>query len=151
MICQVFVESQIGIYISQVVSQGRRMLSCKTIATQRDYLFFIMMSNIFWLTCVVAVPWMVWHVLGCRDVFFRKCRRVTEIALPTEDLKSTLRGQIIRVPDLTKLFTHWPATRISSHLNELRLIHDGKVLEWFPDEKVRKKMMGIDVPLFAAM
>jgi len=114
-------------------------------------MFFILTSSFIWLACLVAVPRLVWLVLGRRDVFSRKYRRVVEIAVPTKDLKSTLRGQILRVPDLTKLFTHWPAPRLSSHLDELRLIHDGKVLEWFPDEKVRKKMTGIDVPLFAAM
>jgi len=110
-----------------------------------------MTSSYFWLPCVFAVLWMVWLMLSRPNIFFRKFRLIIEILIPLKDLKSTLRGQIMRIPDLTKLYTHWPAPRLSSHLNELRLIHGKKVQEWFPDENVRRKMIGIDVPLFAAM
>jgi len=110
-----------------------------------------MTRNSLWIPCVVAVLRMIWRVLSRPNIFSRKFRFIVESFIPSKDLKSTLRGQVMKIPDLTKLYTHWPAPRLSSHLNELRLIHDEKVQGWFPDEKVRRKMIGIDVPLFAAM
>lgn len=68
-----------------------------------------------------------------------------------ENNASSLYGQQLVVPNLSKLMSNWPSSKLSPNLAKIRHHHDMKLQEWFPDVKVRNKIMGIDVPLFAAM
>lgn len=68
-----------------------------------------------------------------------------------ENNASSLYGQQLVVPNLSRLMNNWPSSKLSPNLDKIRHHHDMKLQEWFPDVKIRNKIMGIDVPLFAAM